>query len=67
MTENGNQTKNNAIAAAVILLVVGAALFFMPQIVLWIGNYSPVLGAAAGAVIVLGFFLIFWLRSRFKK
>ena len=67
MTENGNQTRNNAIAAAVILLVAGAALFFMPQIVLWIGGYSPVLGAVAGAVIVLGFFLIFWIRSRYKK
>lgn len=67
MTENGNQTKNNAIAAAIILLVAGAGLYFMPQIVLGIGQYSPVLGAAAGGVIVLAFFLIFWLRSRFKK
>jgi hypothetical protein len=67
MTENQNQTKNNAIAAAIILLVAGAALYFMPNIVLWLGNYSPALGAAAGAVIVLAFFLIFWLRSRFKK
>ena len=67
MTQNGNQTRDNAVAAAIILLLVGAALFFMPQIVLWIGNYSPLLGAAAGAVIVLAFFLIFWLRSRYKK
>jgi hypothetical protein len=67
MTENGNQTRNNAIAAAVILLVVGAALYFMPKIVLALGEISPLLGAAAGAVIVLGFFLIFWLRSRLKK
>lgn len=67
MTENGNQTRNNAIAAAVILLAVGAALYFMPRIVLALGEISPLLGAAAGAVIVLGFFLIFWLRSRLKK
>lgn len=67
MTENGNQTRNNAIAAAIILLVAGAALYFMPKIVLWLGEFSPVLGFAAGAVIVLGFFLLFWLRSRFKK
>ncbi|RYG57728.1 hypothetical protein EON80_27920 [bacterium] len=67
MTENGNETRNNAIAAAVILLVAGAALFFMPKIVLWIGEYSPVLGAVAGAAIVLGFFLVFWLRSRYKR
>ena len=67
MTENGNQTKNNAIAAAIILLVVGAALYFMPAIVLGLGEISPLLGAGAGAVIVLAFFILFWLRSRFKK
>jgi hypothetical protein len=67
MTENGNQTKNNAIAAAIILLVVGAALYFMPAIVLGLGEISPLLGAAAGAVIVLAFFILFWLRSHFKK
>ena len=67
MTENGNQTRNNAIAAAVILLAAGAALFFMPRIVLGLGEISPLLGAAAGALIVLAFFLVFWLRSRFKK
>jgi hypothetical protein len=67
MTENGNQTKNNAIAAAIILLGVGAALYFMPTIVLTLGEVSPLLGAAAGAVIVLAFFILFWLRSRLKK
>ena len=67
MTENGHQTRNNAIAAAVILLAAGAALFFMPRIVLGLGEISPLLGAAAGALIVLAFFLVFWLRSRFKK
>ena len=67
MTENGNQTKNNAIAAAIILLAVGAALYFMPSIVLTLGKVSPLLGAAAGAVIVLAFFILFWLRSHYKK
>lgn len=67
MTQDGNQTRSNAIAAGVILLAAGVAFFFMPDIVLWLGQFSPVLGFAAGAVIILGFFLIFWLRSRFKK
>ncbi|MGV3552285.1 hypothetical protein [Rhizobium sp.] len=67
MTENGNQTRSNAIAAAIILLASGVCLYFMPQIVLGIGKTSPVLGAAAGAAIILSFFLVFWLRSRFKK
>jgi uncharacterized protein YjeT (DUF2065 family) len=55
------------IAAALILVISGAALYFMPSIVLAIGNYSPVLGFAAGGAIVLGFFVIFWLRSRYKR
>ena len=67
MTENRNETRNNAIAAAIILLVVGAAFYFMPTIVLALGKISPLLGAGAGAAIVLGFFIIFWLRSRLKK
>lgn len=55
------------IAAALILLIAGAALYFMPAIVLAIGSYSPLLGFAAGAAIILGFFGIFWLRSRYKR
>lgn len=67
MTENGNESRSNAIAAAIILLVVGTGLYFMPTVVLWIGNYSPMLGALAGGAIVLAFFLIFWVRSRYKR
>ena len=67
MTENGNQTRNNAIAAGIILAAVALALFFMPNIVLGIGKFSPVLGFAAGALIILAFFGIFWLRSRYRK
>jgi hypothetical protein len=67
MTENSNQTKSNAIAAGIILVVAMAALYFMPKIVLWVGQFSPVLGFAAGAAIILAFFAVFWLRSRFKK
>jgi hypothetical protein len=67
MTEDKNETRNTAIAAALILVIAGLALYFMPKIVLGIGAFSPVLGAAAGAAIILAFFLIFWLRSRYKK
>lgn len=67
MTEDKHETRNTAIAAAVILVVAGLALYFMPKIVLGIGAYSPVLGFAAGAAIILFFFVIFWLRSKYKK
>jgi hypothetical protein len=67
MTENGNQTRNSAIAAAIILAAAAILLYFMPNIVLGIGQFSPALGFAAGALIILAFFGIFWLRSRYRK
>ena len=67
MTDDKHETRNTMIAAAVILLAVGLGLYFMPQIVLGIGAYSPALGFVAGAVIILLFFAIFWLRSRYKR
>lgn len=67
MTEDKHETRNTAIAAAIILLVAGAALYFMPKIVLAIGAYSPVLGFVAGILIIMFLFLVFWLRSKYKK
>jgi hypothetical protein len=67
MSETPDETRKTAIAALIILLVVGAALYFMPPIVLAIAQYSPVLGFAFGAVVIFGFFAIFWLRSRYRK
>jgi hypothetical protein len=67
MADDKHETRNTAVAAGIILLVGGLAVFFMPKIVLGIGAYSPVLGFAAGMVIVLFFFLVFWLRSKYKK
>lgn len=59
--------KSSAIAAAVILIGIGSVIYFLPTIVLWIGNYSPALGFAVGAALLMGFFLIFWLRARYQR
>ena len=67
MTDEKNDTRRNALAAAIILLAAGLLLYFMPNIVLGLGQVSPILGAAAGAVIILAFFAVFWLRSRYRK
>lgn len=56
--------RNALIAAAAIMLVFGLAAFYLPTIMLAVGNFST---AAAGAVAVLfvaAFFLVFWLRGR---
>lgn len=64
------QEKNflpSAIAAVIILAVFGAAFYFLPFIMIGLGGISPWLAAAVGACFVLGFFLIFWLRSRYQR
>ncbi|MHB0951528.1 MAG: hypothetical protein ACYC10_06345 [Allorhizobium sp.] len=63
---NGNN-RSSAIAAAIIILGVGIMLFVLPKIVLWIGDYSPVLATVLGSLVILSFFLIFWLRARYQR
>lgn len=57
--------KSNALAAALILLGVGALFWVMPKIVLALGAISPWLGALAALLFILSFFIIFWLRGRY--
>lgn len=59
--------RSPAIAAALIIVGFGIVFFVMPKIMLWLGNYSPWLAAAFGAVAVLCFFLLFWLRARYQR
>lgn len=59
--------RSPAVAAAIILLVVGVGFFILPKIMLWLGDFSPWLAAAFGTLFVLGFFLIFWLRARYQR
>jgi len=61
------ESRSQAIAATAILLGVGLVMYFLPTLVLWIGQYSPVLAFAVGAVLLLGFFVIFWLRARYQR
>jgi hypothetical protein len=61
------ESRSQAIAAAVILLGAGLVIYFLPTLVLWIGNYSPALAFAVGAILLLGFFVIFWLRARYQR
>ncbi|HCL66524.1 MAG TPA: hypothetical protein DIC56_17140 [Rhizobium sp.] len=63
---NGNN-RSSAIAAAIIILGVGIMLFVLPKIVLWVGDFSPVLATVLGSLVILSFFLIFWLRARYQR
>jgi len=67
VNEQGPKERSPAIAAAIILVVVGIGFFVLPSIMLWLGDISPWLAAAFGTLFVLGFFLIFWLRARHQR
>ncbi|TWF52019.1 hypothetical protein [Neorhizobium alkalisoli] len=61
------EAKSQAIAAALILLGAGLVIYFLPTLVLWIGQYSPALAFVVGAILLLGFFAVFWLRARYQR
>lgn len=67
MAEGKDKERSPAIAAAVILLVIGFGFFLLPKAMIWIGNFSPWLAAVFGTLCVLAFFLIFWLRARHQR
>lgn len=60
-----DKTKNKspALAAIIILLGFGILAYFVPTIMLALGEYSQVLAIIFPIVFVLGFFAIFWLRA----
>ncbi|RUM97516.1 hypothetical protein EET67_12745 [Pseudaminobacter arsenicus] len=58
------KNRNALIAAACIMLGFGLFAFYLPNIMLAVGEVSTVAAAAVGVFFVAAFFLIFWLRSR---
>ncbi|WP_137131774.1 intracellular growth attenuator family protein [Rhizobium sp. FY34] len=60
-------TRSPAIAAAVIFFGFLMLFFVMPSIMTWLAVFSPWLAAGFGALAVLSFFLIFWLRARYQR
>lgn len=67
MTSADPKERSPVFAAAVIFVGVALLFFVMPNIMLWLADYSPWLAAAFGAVAVLSFFLLFWLRGRYQR
>jgi MFS family permease len=61
------ERKASALAALLILLGTGIVFYFLPRIMVALGAVSPWLAGAFGALLVAGFFLIFWLRARYQR
>lgn len=55
------------IAAAAIMAGFGLAFYFMPRMMIAIGEISTIAAALFAAALVGAFFGIFWLRSRFQR
>ncbi|MBU2329109.1 MAG: hypothetical protein KJ755_17440 [Alphaproteobacteria bacterium] len=53
--------------AAVVVAVIFGLMLLVPTVVLWIGRYSPELGALVGAIALMAIFLILRLRSRYQR
>lgn len=64
MTESN---RNAAIAAAVIMIGFGVFAYFLPTIMLAVGNISPIAAGVIAVLFVAAFFLVFWLRGRSQR
>ena len=60
-------SRNAVIAAAVILIGFGLTAFFMPAIMLALGEFSPLAAGLVAVLFVAAFFLVFWLRGRSQR
>ncbi|MDX8454194.1 hypothetical protein RFM98_15665 [Mesorhizobium sp. VK9D] len=60
-------TRNAAIAAAVILLLFGIAAYFLPTIMLAAGKISTILAAIIAVIFMVGLFVVLWLRGRSQR
>jgi drug/metabolite transporter (DMT)-like permease len=61
------ENRNSAIAAAILLAIFGLGAFYLPTIMLAVGNISTVAAGILAILFVAAFFLIFWLRGRSQK
>lgn len=67
-SEGASTTQRSPAAqAAAVVAVIFGLMLVVPTVVLWIGRWSPELGALVGAVALMAMFLILWLRSRYQR
>lgn len=59
--------RNALIAAAVIMLLFGFGSYFMPSVMIAVGNVSTTASAGIAVLFVAGFFLVFWFRGRSQR
>lgn len=65
--EASGTARSPAAQAAVVVAIIFGLMLIVPTVVLWLGRYSPELGALVGGVALMAMFLILWLRSRYQR
>lgn len=60
-------TRNSLIAAAVILFGFGIVAYYMPTVMLAVGEVSTVAAGFIAVAFVLAFFLVFYLRGKSRR
>ncbi|MEW9804435.1 hypothetical protein ABUE31_00365 [Mesorhizobium sp. ZMM04-5] len=61
------ENRSAAIAAAVLLAVFGVGAYYLPTIMIAVGNLSTVAAGIVAILFVAAFFLVFWLRGRSRR
>ncbi|MCM2398424.1 hypothetical protein NBH19_20320 [Rhizobium sp. S95] len=61
------QSRSPALAAAAVVIGFALVLLALPSVVLWIGDYSPVLATIVGTIGIMSFFIVLWLRARYQR
>ena len=61
------ENRNSAIAAAVLLAVFGLGAFYLPTVMLAVGNFSTAVARVIAVLFVAAFFMVFWLRGRSQR
>ena len=69
MSNNSDQKtdKSPFIAAAIIMAVLMGSYFFMPPLLLAIAQVNEYLAYAVGALFIVSFFGVLWLRAHYQK
>lgn len=61
------ENRNSAIAAAILLAVFGLGAFYLPTIMIAVGDFSTIVAGIIAVLFVAAFFLVFWLRGRSQR
>ncbi len=61
------ENRNSALAAAILLAVFGIGAFYLPTVMIAVGNLSTIAAGIVAILFVAAFFGVFWLRGQSQR